>query len=253
MTDLLKSLPLSFRMIFKDPVNLFLAIIPTVLALSIYFLAIYTIFRNSDMVVVSLNDFIPSSQAAGWVGKLLTAIMVIFTFLLMSWTFVLVVGILAAPFNSMLSSRIERKLAGKAMTASTSQTFSEIASKLGQTFKNELKKLIFLIVIGILAFLLNLFPLFYPIGLFLVATLLAVQFVDYSWSRHDLHFGNCFKDLVSNIIPYSIAGFLFLILITVPIINAFVPALATSYFTVLWLHRQNKILIPPHATALPTK
>ena len=108
-------------------------------------------------------------------------------------------------------------------------------------FKNEIKKLIFIVLVAGMAFLLNLFPMFYPVGIFLVATLLAVQFVDYSWSRHEMHFGECLKDVMGNIIPYSMGGFIFLMMVAIPVVNAFVPAMATSYFTVLWLHRKNKI------------
>ena len=163
----------------------------------------------------------------------------------MSWTFILIVGIIASPFNSMLSSRIEKKLVQKSVEMDKSKTFKEILSGLGSTFKNEAKKIILILLLSIFAFFMNLFPFLYPIGLFLVSLLLAVQFIDYSWSRHELQFSACLGDLTKNIIPYTFAGFCFLLLITVPIINAFVPALATSYFTVLWLQRQNKIQLIP--------
>jgi uncharacterized protein involved in cysteine biosynthesis len=141
----------------------------------------------------------------------------------------------------MLSSRIETMLAGKPVTEDRKKTLAAMAVGIGVTFKNEIKKLVFIALVAAFAFVLNLFPLFYPVGLFLVSILFAVQFVDYSWSRHDLGAGACMGDVLRNIIPYSLSGFLFLLLVTIPIINAFVPALATSYFTVLWLKRQKKI------------
>jgi CysZ protein len=239
MNDI-RILPLSIRLITRDPVNLLLAVIPTVLALLIYLLGIYFAFRNYDTFVAGLGGYF-GQETAGFLGKLLTAVLIIFLFLLMSWTFVIVVGIIAAPFNSMLSERIEHKLSGRPVEQKASRTFGQIAADLGTTFKNELKKVIFLGLMGILAFVLNLFPIFYPVGLFLVASLLAAQFVDYSWSRHDLDFGQCLKDMMVNALPYSLSGFLFLLLVTVPLVNAFVPALATSYFTVLWLKRQQRL------------
>ena len=241
MGDILKSIPLAFKMIFKDPVNLLLAIIPTVVALALYVFTVVTVFRNSDRFVSLFRGYIYTADQADVLAKIITAILIIFIFFLMSWTFVIVVGIIAAPFNSMLSSRIESRLVQHIEGGDKKETMKKIGQSLGQAFKNELKKLIFIVFVGGVAFLLNLFPLFYPIGIFLVATLVSVQFIDYSWSRHELHFGACLKDVAVNIIPYSISGFFFLLLVTVPIINAFVPALATSYYTVLWLHRQNKI------------
>jgi CysZ protein len=241
MNHILKSIPLSFKMIFKDPVNLLLAIIPTAIALALYIFTVVTVFRNSDRFVSMFRGYIYTADQATVLAKIITAVLIIFIFFVMSWTFVILVGIIAAPFNSMLSSRIEKRLVQHIESADKKETMKQIGQSLGQAFKNELKKLIFIVFVAGLAFLLNLFPLFYPIGIFLIAVLLSVQFVDYSWSRHELHFGACLKDVTVNIIPYSLSGFIFLLLVSIPIINAFVPALATSYYTVLWLHRQNKI------------
>ena len=241
MSHILKSIPLAFKMIFKDPVNLLLAFIPTAIAMALYLFTVVTVFRNSDRLVSMFRGYIYTADQADVLAKIITAVLVIFIFFVMSWTFVIVVGIIAAPFNSMLSSRIEKKLIQHVDGADKKETMKQIGQSLSQTFKNELKKLIFIVFVAALAFVLNLFPLFYPVGIFLVATLLSVQFIDYSWARHEMHFGACLKDVTVNIIPYSISGFIFLLLVSIPIINAFVPALATSYYTVLWLHRQNKI------------
>ncbi|MBA2403138.1 MAG: EI24 domain-containing protein [Bdellovibrionales bacterium] len=241
MSHILKSIPLAFRMILKDPVNLLLALFPTVIALALYALTVYVVFNNTDSFVALFRDYIYTADQATVLAKILTVVLIIFIFFVMSWTFVIVVGIISAPFNSMLSSRIEKNLVLQVVDPDKKEAFQKIGQSLGQTFKNELKKLIFIVIVAAAAFVLNLFPLFYPVGIFLVACLVAVQFIDYSWSRHDMHFGACLKDLTLNIIPYSVSGFFFLLLVTVPIINAFVPALATSYYTVLWLHRQNKI------------
>ena len=241
MSAMFKSVPMAFKAIFRDPINILLAMVPTVLALAIYMFTITTVYRNSDRYVSLFRGYIYTADQATFLAKILTAVLIIFVFFIMSWTFVVVVGVIAAPFNSMLSSRIEKKLVSQLPDSNKAETFQKIGQSLGQTFKNELKKLIFVVVVAAVAFVLNFFPLFYPLGIFLVAVLLSVQFIDYSWSRHDLHFGACLKDVLKNIIPYSISGFVFLLLVTVPIINAFVPALATSYYTVLWLFRQNKI------------
>lgn len=237
MKGTLSSFPIALRMILKDPINLFLALVPSLLALSIYILAIVTIFKNTDVMTSFMASYFDSPDTASWIGYIVTALMILFVFLLMSWTFVIIVGLVAAPFNSMLSSRIERRLRGMPLESNRSRTLKEISKGVGETFANELKKIIAIVVVGALAFILNLVPVFYPIGLFLVATLLASQFVDYSWSRHDFSFGACLKDVTVNILPYSVSGGIFLMLVTIPLVNAFVPAFATSYYTVLWLER----------------
>jgi CysZ protein len=242
MNGIIKSFPMALRMIFTDPVNFVLSLIPTVIALAIYMLTIVGVYRNSDQFVSFFRGYIYTADQATVLAKILTAVLIIFLFFVMSWSFVILVGIIAAPFNSLLSARIEQKLVQRViMNEDQKEALKEVKSSMGQTFKNEFKKLFLLITVGALAFVLNMFPLFYPVGVFLIATLLAIQFVDYSWSRHDMHFTECLKDIFKNILPFSVAGAIFLALVAIPVINAFVPAFATSYFTVLWLHRQKKI------------
>lgn len=246
MKGILKAFPLAFKVIFTDPVNFVLSIFPTTIALILYLVTIVSAYRNSDRLVAMFRGYIYSSDQATFLAWLVTGILMIFIFFVMSWTFVIVVGIIAAPFNSLLSSRIEQKLVQKVyMDEDQAKALKKVKMSMGQTFKNEAKKLVFIAIVAVMAFLLNLFPLFYPLGIFLVAILVAVQFVDYSWSRHDMHFGECFKDVLKNLLPYSTSGAIFLLLVAIPIVNAFIPALATSYFTVLWLHRQKKIELAP--------
>jgi CysZ protein len=242
MRSIIRSFPLAFEMIVTDPVNLVLGLIPTLIALTLYLLSVVSIYRNSDLLHHLVRGYISSPQEATILAKILTAILIIFVFFIMNWTFILVVGIISGPFNSLLSLRIEEKLSmNKNMDEDQKHALREVKRSMLQTFKNELKKIFFLIVAGSFAFILNLFPLFYPLAAVLVAVLFAVQFVDYSWSRHDLSVATCLKDVFKNIIPYSLSGLIFLALLAVPLLNTFVPALATSYFTVLWLDRQNMI------------
>lgn len=241
MRGIFKSFPTALRLLYSDPINLMLVLIPTLIALSIYIFGISFIIQNSGYYGAVLADFFQDRETASILGKTLTVLLVLFVFLLMSWTFVFVVGLIAAPFNSMLSSRIEKLLVKAPVELNKKRALKEVLNSLAQTFKNEFKKFSFIGSGLILALLLNLIPLFYPIALFIMSLLLAVQFIDYSWSRHDLSWDKCLKDVASNLFSYAGAGFFFLLLVTVPIISAFVPALATSYFTVLWLNQQNKL------------
>lgn len=242
MKSITRSFPLAVKMILTDPVNFVLAIVPTLIALGIYLFTIITAYRNSDRLASFFRGYLESPDSATWAARILTAILIIFIFFIMSWTFIIVVGIISAPFNSLLSSRIEQKLTSRAiMDEDQAHAMAEVKSSMAQTFKNEFKKMGLLVVIGAFAFVINLIPILYPVAVFLIATLLAVQFVDYSWSRHNMHIGACLKDVTINIIPYFFSGVIFLALVAVPIVNAFVPALATSYFTVLWLDRNRKL------------
>jgi uncharacterized protein involved in cysteine biosynthesis len=246
MKGVIKSFPVALKMIFTDPVNFVLSLFPTIIALTLYVFTVIAIYRNSDSFVSYFKGYIYTADQATVLAKILTAILIIFLFFIMSWTFVIVVGIISAPFNSLLSSRIEEKLTSRViMDEDQIHAIEKVKSSMMQTFKNEFKKLVFLLVMAGFAFLLNLIPVLYPVGVFIVAVLLSVQFVDYSWSRHNMHFLDCLKDVMKNIFPYSVSGAIFLALVAIPLVNAFIPAFATSYFTVLWLYRQKKIDLSP--------
>jgi len=242
MNGVLRSFPIALRMIFKDPVNLSLAMVPSAIALAIYLVLITVIFNNYHLMKTFLAGYLqmPADQA-GWAGVFLTAILILFVFVIMSFTFVMLVGLIGAPFNSMLSSRIEDKLAGKVVNKDRSKTFGEVLSGFGKSIFNEVKKVIFILILSVFAFFLNFIPIFYPVAALIFSLLIAVQFVDYSWSRHDWTFGLCFGDIFKNILVYGLSGAFFLLMMTVPLVNVLVPAFATSYYTVLWLHRQNRI------------
>jgi len=236
-----KAIPIAFRMILKDPVNFILAIIPTIIALALYVSTIIYCYRQSDRLAALFRGYIYIGEENDFLAKILTAVAILFVFLIMSWTFVVVVGIIAAPFNSMMSSRIEKRLVLQVEGPNREETFEKINNTLWQTFKNEFKKLFFILIVSVLAFVFHWIPFLYPVGVILIALMLAVQFVDYSWSRSNMTFGACVKDVFKNIVPYSLSGLFFLMMITVPLVNAFISAYATSYYTVLWLYRQNKI------------
>jgi CysZ protein len=237
MQYVLRSIPIALNLIVRDPINLFLALTPTIIALAIYIILVFGAVTNMQVVISLFQDYLPTADHATLLAKMLTALLVILIFFIMSWTFVVVVGILAAPFNSILSSRIEKKLLKEHLSSSRQDEMKRVSQGIVGTLLNELKKLILIIFVSLIAIVLNFFPLLYPVGIFLFSLLLAIQFLDFSWSRHEMRFSQCFKDVLSNIFVYAGTGFVFLLLITIPLVNALIPAFATSYFTVLWTHR----------------
>jgi uncharacterized protein involved in cysteine biosynthesis len=236
MNYILKSFKLGLKAIFSDPVNIFLAVIPSLISLCLYVLGIIAVLNNSEMFYSFFKNNLYSSESADLFTKILTALLVVLIFFIMNWTFILVVGIISCPFNSLLSHRVEQKMALEfKLGDEQKKAMSEMKVSFLRILKNEFKKMIFLGVMTGFVFIINFLPFFYPLGLVLVSLLLAIQFLDYSWSRHQLSFLDCMRDILRNFIAYTICGGIFLSLISIPLINAFVPPIATSFFTVLWL------------------
>ena len=229
MKEMMINLRDAFKFITTDPVNLLLALVPTILSLLLYTFGIWLIVDNSSLISEYLQSYFKSSNQVIWITRILTGLFVVFFFFFMSWTFLLIVELVSFPFNALLSTRIEQKILGK---KSDNSKVSFLKS-----LKNEFKKMIFISLMTILAFFMNFIPILYPLSFFLVALLLSIQFLDYTWSRHEQSFGECFKEMMSNLWIYFLSGALFLGLVSVPLLNLFVPALATSYFTVSWVRR----------------
>lgn len=244
MKHVFSTWPEALRHLFKDPINFFLFIVPAIIALGVYaVVGGYVLTRGMGSAEVLIMKYIISKEASLILYYLVSGLLMFLFFLLVNWTFVLCLGIVSAPFNDMISARIEKKMTGGTPEANRQATLGAVFSRLGKTLKNELKKIAVIMLITIFATVLNFFPVFYPLAIVLLALLMSSQYLDYTWSRHGLSAGECFKDMLTNFPSNLVSGLMFLILIAVPFINALVPAIATSYYTVLWNKRQKQNLI----------
>lgn len=243
MKDVFSTWPVALRFIFKDPVNFILFLIPALLSVLIYIVAGYYFLTSSlDWAQALIFKYVVSKNNSMFIYYVVTGLLMFLFYLLVSWTFILLIGILSAPFNDVISRRIEQKLRGSVVSGDRSRTMKEVFGGLWRTLINEFKKVLVILVITLLATVLNFIPVLYPVVLVLLALLMSSQYLDYTWSRHDMPAGQCFKDLLKFAPSYALSGMIFLVLIAVPFINALVPAIATSYYTVLWNKRQLRMI-----------
>lgn len=240
MRNSLSSFKASIDNIFSDRVNLILAIIPIVIGI-----VLFTVFGS--WVYGSLMDqgqaYIEHYVSEGSMGKivyyLVATILTIMLYFVINWTFVLIVTILASPFNDMLSSRTEKKLKGEELE-SFSESFVKITKNFILTIFNEIKKVGFILILSVISFVLGYIPLLTPISVFITVLLLAIGFLDYSWSRHNIVFKSCLNDVRKNLLNYSLGGGFFFVLVSIPVINLIVSPWATSYFTILWVKNNER-------------
>lgn len=243
MKDVFSSWPIALRYIFKDPINFILFIIPALLSILIYIILGYYFLTSSlDWAQSLIFKYVVSKNNGMMLYYVITGLLMFLFYLLVSWTFILLIGLISAPFNDIMSRRIEQKMRGIAVSGDRSKTIKSVFSGILKTLVNELKKILVILIITAIATVLNFIPILYPIALILLALLMSSQYLDYTWSRHDMPAGQCFKDLLKFAPSYALSGMMFLVLIAVPFINALVPAIATSYYTVLWNKRQAKLI-----------
>ncbi len=240
MKDFISTITDTISYIKRDKVNVILLLIPLLIGIVVYFAAGTLIYGSLYKLGMGyMTAWITSGTMGTIIAYLAKILFSILFYFLINFTFVLVVTVIASPFNDLLSSRIE-KLYKEQEVEGIGTAFKNIFSKIVFVLFNELKKITFIIILTIASFILGYVPFLLPLSVVISGLLLAVEFLDYSWSRHDLAFSDCFKELKRNFIVYTISGLCFLVLVTIPVINLFVPALATSFFTLMYLKKNLK-------------
>ncbi len=116
-------------------------------------------------------------------------------------------------------------------------------SRIVKIVLNEIKKFVFVISISSFSFLMSFIPFLVPVSIGLTSILLSISFIDYSWSRDGLSFRHCVKDVKRSFFGYMISGFIFMFLLSVPIVNLLVLPLAVIYFTIFYIERNKPELI----------
>lgn len=236
----LSSLGESYRFILKDKISLLLAIIPIFIGIILYYFAGVSLFsfmvENGQIYIDQYLGTGSLGKVAEWIIKILLTIILYFV---VNLTFVLIISIIASPFNDALSSRIENQILKKELS-SFDTILAKGMKKIFFTLGNEIKKIAFIVFLSIFVLILGFIPILVPISLVLGAMLLSIEFIDFSWSRHDMSFRSCLKEFRSHIVSYTIGGLFFMLIISVPIINLVVPSLGTSYFTVLWVKNNER-------------
>lgn len=225
----------SLKTIFSDKMLLLLSLIPVLIGIFIYWFLGAWIYGQLDIGVKWLTSYLGGSEDAGIISWIIGVIFGLIFYFLVNWTFVMIVSVVASPFNDLISSRVETK-------HFNGETVEIVSSKfLSRIFKivwNEIKKVILILLMTLVAALAGFIPVVGPfISIALSGILLAIQFVDYSWSRRELTSKECVADAKKNILYYGLSGAGFVVLISIPIVNLLTLPLAVVYYTFMFLER----------------
>jgi CysZ protein len=222
------------KYLIQDRVILFLSLIPIFIGLVLYLLGgqfLYSTFLEIGQKWIT--EYISAGAVGSFIYYILFGLLSLVLIFITNWTFVLVVSILAGPFNDIISSRVERLMEGK-KPESLKDSFSRMIKKIAFILINELKKISLILTLTLFALLISLFPILAPLGFIISAILLASTFLDYNWSRHDQHIRECIRDIRGHFIAYLIGGAIFTFLFTIPVLNLLIYPYAVIYFSVLW-------------------
>lgn len=227
----------SFHLLWSKKSRWPFVIIPILLGLMLYSAFFFATF---NWVINTLHPYLVHqfgieqwSNILKWIFLGISTLLSLF---LLNWTFVLLVTLLASPFNDWLSHSIEKEIHD--IAAINDEKY--FLKNLIYFFANEFKKICFIAVLSIIAFIGSFIPLLLPLTIWLSFLLMSIQFSDYYWARHQFSFRNCIHSTLKNLIPFTLAGAFFFVIVNIPIINLIVPAWGTSYFTIFLTKKNNE-------------
>ena len=177
-----------------------------------------------------------------WLRRFLWPLFALVTLIIIFFTFTIAANIVGAPFNGLLSERVEEYLTGA--KTEPSEGWKKMIKNLIPTILAEFKKLLYVIMYTILFLLLFLVPFVNIIApvvwMFFSAWILALEYVDYPMANHNISFDELRKRLKERIILTFGFGFSTLLLITIPVINLLAIPTAVAGATVMWVEEWGK-------------
>lgn len=152
------------------------------------------------------------------------------------FSFTPIANIIAAPFNALMSEKIEIHLTGK--SASSGIGFARMAV---DAIRSQLGKLFYILLWALGLFLVSLIPginLLAPLLWFVFgAWLLSLEYFDYPMGNHDLNFAEEKQRLAARRgISLGFGGAM-MIMTSIPVINFFAMPLGVAAATLLWVEQ----------------
>lgn len=159
-----------------------------------------------------------------------------FTAIFIFFTFTPIANIVAAPFNALLSEKIEIRLTGKAISANSS--FMQMAR---DSFLSQTRKLVYIISWSAVLLLISLIPLVNFAAPFLWVIfgswLLSLEYLDYPMGNHELNFTRQ-RQILAERKGLSLGfGSSVMVLTSIPLLNFIVMPVAVAGATVLWVEQ----------------
>jgi len=159
-----------------------------------------------------------------------------FTAIFVFFAFTPIANIVAAPFNALLSEKIEIRLTGK--TIGVNSSFMKMAR---DSFLSQIRKLVYIIFWSAVLLLISLIPLVNFAAPFLWVIfgswLLSLEYLDYPMGNHELNFTRQRQILTARKGLSLGFGSSVMVLTSIPLLNFIVMPAAVAGATVLWVEQ----------------
>jgi CysZ protein len=209
-------------------------LVPLSINLLLFSFAFYVLLQQVSAMVSAVQQYLPGWLH--WLEYLLIPLGVMTLVIGLAYSFTMVANFIAAPFNGLLSEKVEAHLSGRVIPATTTAAFvKDIPRMLGR----EWQKLLYALPRAIILFVLFLFlPLVGPVLWFLFTSwLLAIQYADYPYDNHKIDFRSMRQQLRSQPGTSFAFGVTVNIACMIPLFNLFVMPIAVCGATAMWVDK----------------
>lgn len=202
------------------------------------------IFWAADSFSALLDWLLPQlPDWLAWLAWLLWLLFALLAALLLFFGFTLVANLIAAPFNGLLSARVEQLLTGRPPPEGPGGGLAGLLREAGGALRDELRKLGYFAAWGALLLLISLVLIFIPLLNLLVAPLwflfgvwaLSLEYADYPLGNRGLDFASQRRHIGRHRWPALGFGTAAMLATLIPVVNFVVMPAAVAGATRLWL------------------
>ena len=224
-----------YRLIWQPGVRLYV-VMPLVINSVLFAGLIWFGYDQFSPLVDKLMSNIPS--ILGFLRGIIWLVISTFTAIFVFFTFTPIANIVAAPFNALLSEKIETRLSGKEISSNTSFINLVRTSVLSQ-----LGKLVYILFWSAALLLISFIPLinFAAPLLWVIfgSWMMSLEYLDYPMGNHELDFKQEKQILAARKGLALGYGSSVMVLTSIPLLNFIVMPVAVAGATLLWVEQLN--------------
>ncbi|WP_306521325.1 sulfate transporter CysZ [Rheinheimera sp.] len=209
-------------------------IIPLTINLVLFAVAFFFLLQQVQGWVDYLMGFVP--EFLSFLSYVIWPLLVLSTVLTLAFSFTMIANFIAAPFNALLSEKVEQHLTGQVLP---DQGFAAFLKDVPRMLAREWTKFVYCFPRA-LVFLLAFFflPLIGQLMWFLfTAWMMAIQYCDYAYDNHKVPFDTMRQQLRSDLSGSYGFGMTVAVASMVPFLNLLVMPIAVCGATALWVDR----------------
>ena len=222
-----------FRLIRQPGIRVY-AVMPLIINSVLFASLIWFGYDQFSPMVDKMMSNVPA--ILGFLRGIIWLIITAFTAIFVFFTFTPIANIVAAPFNALLSEKIETRLSGRSINSNSSFIKMVRASVLSQ-----LRKLVYILFWSAVLLLISLIPLINFAAPFLWVIfgswMLSLEYLDYPMGNHELDFKQEKQILAARKGLALGYGSSVMVLTSIPLLNFIVMPVAVAGATVLWVEQ----------------